>query len=120
MNLYEIFNAFEEATKIKGLSDYCKKSFDDNGGFLRTRWIVYKDKLINNKKIKDFENVLITSMTEIKEPLHTNDGSTLLRLQLFYDEEGKKFDEWSDELGYQYQYLLNIKNKTISLIQKEV
>jgi hypothetical protein len=92
VKLYEIFDALEEATKIKGLSDYCKISFDDNGGFLRTRWTIYKNKLINNKDVPDFVNFLVVSMTKIKEPLYSEDGATFLRLQLIYDTEGKAFD----------------------------
>ena len=96
------------------LYDYFIHVMDDNGGFLRTRYI-YWDKELTDRKISDDIHTVCVAFNEqpdfqnpsswyFKDPDFDRGRMTKLKMQVFYydeSEESFKSDAaWSKEVGY--------------------
>jgi hypothetical protein len=103
--------------------DYALHTFDNNGGFLRTRYCWW-DKCLENRELKnkEYRVVLLTAEQPLNEesfaPLKHLDG-TKAKMQLDYGNSYATFD--TDDIifdiqnGYGYVYLIDMVNKTIQM-----
>lgn len=122
MQLHELISEVCEVLRVKGgdLREYMLHTFDDNGGFLRTRYC-YLGKELKDKKIgQGYKVVLVTAETPIEEAEVGTD--VVLKMQLNYNtvyatENDAFFDV---ESGYCYVYLVDLENKTYSRVYKEM
>ena len=92
---------------------YAIYTFDDNGGFLRTRYCWRLDKPLKDKELSDnFRRVLVTSRDIINIDNLLVDTDTLVKLQLTYSEPDATVEDalWDVDLGYNYVYIFDLIN----------
>lgn len=117
-----------------GVLDYFLHTFDDNGGFLRTRH-QYWEQVVRDKEIPELSKVLIcfyeafdadgvfyrVDFDDIPDGTVldklTPNHKTLVKCQLFYDTD-YSFEsnmEFSIGNGFEYTYVVDLINKTYSV-----
>lgn len=123
MRLYELLKQVSDilTPQSKDLYKYMLHTFDNNGGFLRTRYC-YLDAQIPDRSIPDLEKVLICFRQPYIEGdpfyIHRQYGDalqteTLVKMQLFYSEGDMDGDiEWSRQLGYPIAYIIALTDRT--------
>ena len=98
-------------------------TFDDDGGFLRTRHC-YWDKPVPNHNVPDLEKVLVC----FREEYHEGDKyieksifgkETLVKIQLFYCEYDADDVKWSSCVGYGIPYEIDLHTKTYHRLENE-
>ena len=130
MYLYELL---KEVSKIitpvdDSFFNYALHTFDNNGGFLRTRYCWF-DNCLEDQKIskKDYRVILLTA----REPFTKDDFKSLrpfeetkVKMQLDYCNKDATFDYESIffdlQNDYTYIYLIDLINKTIQMKHFEI
>ncbi len=129
MRLYDLLEQVSDilTPQTHSLYDYMVRTFDDNGGFLRTRFC-YWDKPVPNLRIKDLNEVLICFRQPFQEGdpyyeterygenLQYEQKNTLVKMQLFYV-PGNMAENiaWSCQFPYPEAYIINLKTKTFEV-----
>ena len=103
--------------------EYALHTFDNNGGFLRTRYCWW-DKCLENHELKnnEYKVVLLTAEQPLIEdafkPLKHLEG-TNAKMQLDYCNQYATFDTddiiFDVENGFCYVYLIDLVNKTMQM-----
>ena len=125
MDLYTLLKEISPiiTPKTNYFYDYAIHTFDNDGGFLRTRYCWWDQCLENiNLRNKTYETVLLTAEEPIKEkdftPL-THLKETKAKMQLDYCNTHATFDEddiiFDIQNGYNYVYLIDLINKTVQM-----
>ena len=120
MNRYDFYKQISEILMKENAEkffNYIIHSMDDNGGFLRTRYC-YWDKTLPNKEFNQNINTVLLTFSkpfDAKNINYYNGNLTDLKMQLFYEDlsdENSLNDmiSWSDELGYSYPVIIDLKN----------
>ena len=131
MKIYDFLKIVSEKyceERAEELFDFFIHAMDDDGGFLRTRWCYWDKSLIDGIVYDDIRTVLITAK-ESYDLLHMKyyergEGGwkdyllTNLKIQIFYYDESdsdlcSQDIEWSNQLGYGYYTLLDLKEEAI-------
>ena len=91
-------------------------TFDDNGGFLRTRYCPWEQTVLD-LNMRDMDRVLICFRRRFAEgdPYYKGkDMDTLVKMQLFYGayDNIDSDIEWSCHLGYTEACVINLKDGT--------
>lgn len=127
MRLYELLKQISDilTPSTHSFYDYMLHTFDDNGGFLRTRFC-YREKCLADREVEDLEQVLIC----FREPFEEGDEyyrksrfgngeggetpDTLVKMQLFYYDCGdmQREIEWSRLFPYPEACIVNLKEGT--------
>lgn len=127
MRLYELLESVSDVLtpQTHDLYDYMVHTFDDNGGFLRTRYC-YWEKPVPDRTVADLKKVLIC----FREPFAEGDSyykdrqygdawqkETLVKMQLFYssDDDIDEAIEWSCLFPYPEAYIVDLKTKTFEV-----
>lgn len=128
MTLYELLEQISDilTPKTHSLYDYMIHTFDDGGGFLRTRYC-YRKKPIADFAVEDQNMILIC----FREPFHEGrpyyrpdpytesgfgDKLTLVKMQMFYTPGDMERDiEWSCLFPYPEACIVNLKEKTFEV-----
>ena len=115
MTLYELLKGICEVVKPKNgdLYSYMLHTFDDNGGFLRTRWCYWEKELKNKRVQQQYKRVLIAAESPIEDAVVGAENVTL-KMQLDYSLTEAQFEdaEYEAGLGYNYVYIVDLENKT--------
>ena len=119
MTLYKLIKEISDILfpKTDDLYNYMLYTSDDNGGFLRTRYCWW-DKPVKDRELGDgYEKVMLTSTKPIDFDKLKDKTNTYVRLQFTYELSKATFDdsEWDVDLGYEYVYLIDLKNKTYEM-----
>lgn len=116
MTLHELLKQVADIVlPNSGLYEYMLHTFDDNGGFLRTRYCWWNKPVNDYEKIKDIKLVLLTARSEIKPEQLTDKENTRVKLQLTYSEDFNGDTEWERQLGYCYCYIVDLENKSYTM-----
>lgn len=129
MTLYKLLEQVSDilTPKTHSLYDYMLHTFDDNGGFLRTRYC-YWDKTVPDFLIADLNEVLICFRRPFREGdayykterygegLQNGQKNTLVKMQLFYT-PGNMEDNisWSCQFPYPEACIIDLKNRTFEV-----
>lgn len=129
MTLYELLKQISDilTPQTHSLYDYMIHTFDDNGGFLRTRWC-YWDDPVPDFPVADLNEVLICFRHPFREgdPYYKTERygetfqyerkNTLVKMQLFYA-AGNMDDDiaWSCQFPYTEAYIINLMNRTFEV-----
>lgn len=129
MTLYELLEQVSDilTPQTHSLFDYMIHTFDDNGGFLRTRYC-YWDKPVPDFRIADLNEVLICFRQPFRESdpyyeterygedLQYEQKNTLIKMQLFYAPGDMEDDiAWSCQFPYPEACIIDLKNKTFEV-----
>lgn len=126
MTLYELLARISDilTPRTGSLYDYMLHTFDDNGGFLRTRYC-YWDQPLPDFPISDIQTVLIC----FRRPFREGDAyyeyeqcgagqeyeqkNTLVKMQLFYAPGNMEDDiAWSCLFPYPEACIIDLRDKT--------
>lgn len=129
MKLYNLLNSVSDilTPKTHSLFDYMIHTFDDDGGFLRTRYC-YWEKPIPDFTIRDLQKILVCFKQPFREgdpyyeiekfdnaPEHEQ-KNTFVKMQLFYADGDIEDDiRWSRELRYKEAYVLDLEAGTYEI-----
>ena len=125
MRLYELLEQVSEilTPQTHSLYDYMVHTFDENGGFLRTRYC-YWDRPVSDFRIADLNEVLICFRQPFREGdpyyeterygenLQFEQKNTLVKMQLFYTGNIEDNIAWSCQFPYPEAYIINLETKT--------
>ena len=126
MRLYELLEQVSDilTPQTHSLYDYMIHSFDNNGGFLRTRYC-YWDRPVSDFRIADLCEVLICFRQAFREGdpyyeterygehLQFEQKNTLVKMQLFYGSDDMDGNiEWSRQMGYPSAYIIDLTDRT--------
>ena len=129
MTLYELLEQISDilTPQTHSLYDYMLHTFDDDGGFLRTRYC-YSDNPVPDFRVADQDNVLICLRKPFKEGdpyyeterfgenLQYEQKNTLVKMQLFYTPDNMEDDiEWSRLFPYPEACIIDLKTKTFEV-----
>ena len=128
MRLYELLEQVSDilTPQTHSLYDYMIHTFDNNGGFLRTRYC-YWDRPVSDFRIADLCEVLICFRQAFREGdpyyeterygenLQFEQKNTLVEMQLFYTGNIEDNITWSREFPYPEAYIINLKTKTFEV-----
>ena len=129
MTLYELLAQVSDilTPQTHSLYDYMLHTFDDNGGFLRTRYC-YLYKPVPNFRVADQAKVLLCLRKPFKEGdpyyeterygehLQYEQKNTLVKMQLFYAPGDMEDDiAWSCLFPYPEAYIIDLKDKTFEV-----
>ena len=124
MRLYELLEQVSNilTPRTHSLYEYMLHTFDDDGGFLRTRYC-YWEKTLQDFEIEDLKKILICFKNDFKEGetyFENEDTSgkiTKVKMQLFYCEYSDDDIRWSYELNFSFPYEINLEEKTFKKLQ---
>ena len=123
MDLYSLLDKVSKiiSPQTDYFYEYALHTFDDNGGFLRTRYCWW-DKCLKNHRIKDedYKVVLLTAEEPVDEeslrPLK-HLGETKVKMQLDYNNVNASFNVediiFDIQNEYTYVYLIDLVDKTM-------
>lgn len=114
MTLYELLKDICSVIRPESgdLYNYMLHTFDDNGGFLRTRYCYWQEPLKDKEVRKSYKSVLVAAESPIET--RTVEIEATLKMQLDYSltEAGFEDAEYEVELGYNYVYVIDLGAKT--------
>ena len=121
MTLHELLNKIAwilSPNTHERLYDHLIHTSEDHG-FLRTRYC-YSQEQVPDHVVQETETVLIAFRREYTDgdPLYEDDGTTAVKLQLFYGEgDDEEAALWSYELGYPFIYTVDLVKETCEKIR---
>ena len=129
MTLYELLKQVSDilTPQTHSLYDYMLHTFDDDGGFLRTRYC-YWDRPVPDRPIPALDKVLIC----FREPFREGDAyyeseryggdreheqkNTMVKIQLFYASGNMEDDiAWSCQFPYPEACIIDLENGTFEM-----
>lgn len=132
------------------LYDYFIHAMDDDGGFLRTRWVYWEDKPLKDFELReapcillvaletpfDFENNTDYYKTETRTGMAENENGELEKvtitnritrfgMQVFYTDksDGECFSsnaDWSGQVGYPYPVRIDLEHGTAEFLDRVI
>lgn len=119
MTLHELIRQVSDIVLPNGgLYEYMLHTFDDNGGFLRTRYC-WRDAAVKDFEIGEISSALLAAKNEIRPEQLTDKENARAKFQLTYCMDFNGDTEWERELGYVFCYVVNLENKSYTLRVEE-